>query len=117
MDNIFNKPPEPNNKALDQLKYDLNGTNSDSDAMDEDDDSRDVALAIEENIKQEQQQIIQENTNIYQITSEIHIKDENPYLESDIIMPEASQNNATPVKKKEIKTRKEMEEEEREKMQ
>ncbi|XP_044257233.1 transcription initiation factor TFIID subunit 11 [Tribolium madens] len=92
MDQIFAKPPASTSQII---KADPN-----YESMDEDDDS------TVETVKTELE------------SSEIHIKDENTYLESDIIMPEAPQNTTSvPVKKKEVKTKKEMEEEEREKMQ
>ncbi|EFA01023.1 transcription initiation factor TFIID subunit 11 [Tribolium castaneum] len=94
MDNIFAKPPASTSQII---KADPN-----YESMDEDDDSTVETVKVEET----------------QLTSEIHIKDEeNVYLESDIIMPEAPQSSSAPAKKKEVKTRKEMEEEEREKMQ
>jgi transcription initiation factor TFIID subunit 11 len=102
---IFNKPSHPHSA--------LSKCDTNYDSMEEDDSSRDVAMTIEENIKQER-----ETDNMtFQLTSEMNIKDESPYLESDIIMPEASQNSNVSPKKKEVKTKREMEEEEREKMQ
>lgn len=93
MEHILNKE-----SALEQLKYDLSVDNSDS----EDEDAKEAALAIEENILREE--------------LERSIKSER--MDSDIILPEASQSiHRQDPKKKEIKTKKEMEEEEREKMQ
>ncbi|KAB0796973.1 hypothetical protein PPYR_11034 [Photinus pyralis] len=101
MDNILNKEQG----VLDQLEYDLNCSNYDSDQGD--DDSREMSLAIEENMKEE---FDAEDTKV-----EFYQK-----METDIILPEASQLyhvGAGDVKKKEVKTKKELEEEEREKMQ
>lgn len=69
---------------------------------------------LDESIKQEN---LKHEHDEYHLTSEVQIKDENNYMESDIIMPEAPQNTPPPTRKKEVKTKKEMEEEEREKMQ
>jgi len=114
MENILNKEPEQN--ALEQLKYDLNSTNSDSDGAYEDDDSREAALAIEENILKDVMTKAYESKSSENYLSRIKTEKMDT---TDIILPEASQTllRQTDIKKKEIKSKKEMEEEEREKMQ
>lgn len=87
------------------VKQEFNNTNSDSDAMDEDDDSRDASLAIEDNIKEE---ITIEELEMHSLTMTTG------RLE-DISLPDPA--NKPPEKKKEMKSKKEQEEEEREKMQ
>ncbi|XP_063910844.1 uncharacterized protein LOC135128004 [Zophobas morio] len=85
----------------------------------ESDDDSNSNTTADHNVKQEQDLTETDHMDIsHQLTSEIHIKDEHTsYLDSDIIMPEALHNSSSQSRKKEIKTRKEMEEEEREKMQ
>lgn len=97
MDNIFARPSGSTSQII---KADPN-----YESMDEDDDSATGPV---------KQECIPDS---HQLTSELNIKNENDYLGSDIIMPEAPQNPSVPAKKKEVKSRKEMEEEEREKMQ
>lgn len=92
------------------IKTDPHSANSDSDIMDEDDDSREAALAIEENIKEEI--TVDDNPINYSDATRERKLDS---MMSDISLPHPS--NKPPEKKKEIKTKKELEEEEREKMQ
>jgi len=111
MEHILNK----DQSALEQLKYDLNSANSDSDGGYDDDDSRDAALAIEENIMRN------EGAKSYGKVPENYsslIKSEKMDT-SDIILPEASQilQRQSSLLRKELKSKREMEEEEREKMQ
>lgn len=99
MEHIFNK------------SHDSHLINSDIDIMDDDD----KGLAT---IKQE----FDYSTYLPSASKPEYsqVKQENSYLESDIIMPEAPQTNVilpSPRPKKEVKTKKEIEEEEREKMQ
>ncbi|CAH1099070.1 unnamed protein product [Psylliodes chrysocephalus] len=110
MDEILIKPDPDSFKPHEQ--FDLNGTNSDDDIM-EDDDSRELGLAIEENIRDH-------NTELIISSNSIDIKQEDILdLGSDIILPQISQNQtvSSPKPKKDIKTKRELEEEEREKMQ
>ncbi|XP_072396501.1 transcription initiation factor TFIID subunit 11 [Diabrotica undecimpunctata] len=91
--------------------FDMNGTNSDEDVMEED-DSRDIGLALEENLKDDSFGLTGE--------SNVEIKQEDILdLDTDIILPQISQSQIlnSPKPKKEIKSKKELEEEEREKMQ
>lgn len=102
---------DPNESGLDDVKDVLNSTNSDSDVMEDDEDSRDAALKIEENIKKEDSKMdlgisFPEVSNVKLETSDFHV---------DLSLPQPPQN--PPHKKKETKSKKEIEEEEREKMQ
>ncbi|KAK9712522.1 hTAFII28-like protein conserved region [Popillia japonica] len=98
MENILNKIEESANiRALEQLQYDLNSANSDSDGN-EDEDSRDAVLAIEENVLKYDDSISER-------------------VDTDIILPEVSQHVAHHREKKKERSKKELEEEEREKMQ
>ncbi|KAJ8975176.1 hypothetical protein NQ317_011079 [Molorchus minor] len=115
MEEILNKETDHNNiRALEHLKYNLNVSSYEEERMDADDDSREASLAIEESIKVEVNDDINFSTDIVDIKQE-DIMD----LESDIILPQASQsqNSNPPKQKKESKSRRELEEEEREKMQ
>lgn len=94
------------------MKTDPHSANSDSDAMDEDDDSREAALAIEENIKEEI--TVDDNPINYSGATRERMLDSM----SDISLPGLPHpSNKPPEKKKEVKSKKELEEEEREKMQ
>ncbi|CAH1159168.1 unnamed protein product [Phyllotreta striolata] len=107
MDDIFNKSESDASK--------LNGTQSDEDLVD-DDDSRELGLAIEENIRNHNASM---NSTISS-SSFLDTKQEDILdLDSDIILPQVSQSHhANLLKaKKETKNRRELEEEEREKMQ
>lgn len=113
MEEILDKETDHNNiRALEHLKYELNSTNSDDDQMEDDEDSKDAVLAIEENILRDGNDDF--STGVVDIKAE-DILD----LGSDIILPQASQcqNSNIQRQKKELKSRKELEEEEREKMQ
>ncbi|KAK4877407.1 hypothetical protein RN001_009913 [Aquatica leii] len=103
MENILNKDQH----VLEQLEYDLNCSNYDSDQGD--DDSAETALAIEESILKEEK-LEDSKDFLHKIKIE--------KMDTDFILPEASQShyNQSDLKKKE-KTKKELEEEEREKMQ
>lgn len=99
MDNILEK-----SEVLDQLKYDLNGTNSDSDPQQDDDDFSNSQMHIKEetNIKRE--------FDIGNVTR----------MQTDLILPESLSSDTPTSKayhKKKERTKKELEEEEREKMQ
>lgn len=101
---------DTNESGLDDAKDVLNSTNYDSDVIEEDEDSRDAALKIEENIKEDTKMDLDisfpEVSNIKIETNDFHV---------DLSLPQPPQN--PPQKKKETKSKKEMEEEEREKMQ
>ncbi|XP_057655402.1 transcription initiation factor TFIID subunit 11 [Diorhabda carinulata] len=110
MDDILTK------KELDNIKQDnleLGDIHSDEEILEEDDDSHDMGLAIEENLR--------DFSSDFNNTSQIvEVKQEDILgLGSDIILPQVSQSQTTnsPKHKKETKTKKELEEEEREKMQ
>lgn len=136
MDNILSKNDNDNYFSGDQddvkseNKYDLNTSQSDSDIMDDDEDSRDAALAIEENLlkeSDEQRSQSESPEKSVKFSDEIDIKPDiknEPFsLDGDIILPEISTSSKQMLtydhrdKKKETKSRKELEEEEREKMQ
>lgn len=100
-----------NESGLGDTKDVLNGTNSDSDVIDEDEDSRDAALKIEENI-------LKEDTKMdldISFPEVSNAKPESDNFRIDLNLLQRPQN--PPEKKKEIKSKREMEEEEREKMQ
>ncbi|KAI4470671.1 transcription initiation factor tfiid subunit 11-related [Holotrichia oblita] len=122
MENILNKiesEESANIRALEQLQYDLNSANSDSEGN-EDEDSRDAVLAIEENILKYDDSnservgtFCSDNADISNNGNEI----KNEILDTDIILPEVSQHIAHHPEKKRERSKKELEEEEREKMQ
>ncbi|CAH0547494.1 unnamed protein product [Brassicogethes aeneus] len=108
MDNIMVKD-EANERALEQLKYDLNSTNSD-----EDDEYNDIPMIDE--IKPDI------SDHDLSFSSQESKNDESMDLGHDLILPQASNSLAStslppPKVKKEVKTKREIEEEEREKMQ
>lgn len=117
MEEILDKETDHNNiRALEHLKYELNSTNSDDEHMEDDEDSKDAVLAIEENILKEESSMGNDDFS----TGVVDIKAEDILdLGSDIILPQASQSHNFIIQKqrKEAKSRKELEEEEREKMQ
>lgn len=99
--------------SFDHVKDELNAmNNSDSDGGydDMEDDSRELALAIEENLgKPDSHNRMSDDMSCLSMG-----------MDTDIILPEASQNsiNKQAEKKKElVKSKRELEEEEREKMQ
>lgn len=99
------------NENLDDVKDILNSTNSDSDAMEEDEDSRDAALKIEEGITKEESKMdldisFPDVSNAKSESNDFHV---------ELSLPQPPQN--PPEKKKDTRSKKEMEEEEREKMQ
>lgn len=134
MDDILHKTSESETsqtQAIDQLREDLNSTNSDSDINDDDDDSRDAAMALEENLKRAEIDALNsskpEDIPIDIVKHEIDLKDDDvkdePYVDvcfdDDMMLPEIP---ALPMSKsykkvKDTRTKKEIEEEEREKMQ
>lgn len=118
MEDILDKESDHNNiRALEQLKYELNSTNSDDEHMDDDEDSKDAVLAIEENIIKEEVNVGSDDGFSMGV---VDIKAEDILdLGSDIILPQASQslNSNLQKQRKELKSRRELEEEEREKMQ
>lgn len=120
---------ESHDKALDQLKYDLNSTNSDSDNYDE--DSRDAALAIEENMLKQETEHKDDSGSTSDMNTSFseEIRPEIKEEHSDIMTQLDLSNLDTSVEsitqkaggsspsKKDQKSKKELEEEEREKMQ
>ncbi|XP_017781100.1 PREDICTED: transcription initiation factor TFIID subunit 11 isoform X2 [Nicrophorus vespilloides] len=112
MENILKKDSDMDvdPKVLEQLKDDLNSTNSDSELDDE--DSRDAALAIEENMLKDDDC---ELNLSFSDEMKMDIKDEpfDPEMLLQDVPPIMSSNS----KKKDTRTKKEIEEEEREKMQ
>lgn len=116
------------NNQLD-LKYD-NSSQSDVDFdLGDDEDSRDAALAIEENILKEEMDMkmnyheMQISSKTVTFSNQIDVKEESFSLDNDIILPEAALKPHTIIdhrdgKKRDLsKSKKELEEEEREKMQ
>ncbi|CAH1119589.1 unnamed protein product [Phaedon cochleariae] len=116
MEDIFDKS---DNNIRGQFSYDLNSTNSDDDhiIMDDDEDSREAGLAIEENIHKDEHM----SSEAHYPCETVEIKQEDilDLGTDDIILPQASQSNYIhpPKPRREVKSRKELEEEEREKMQ
>lgn len=114
MEDILNKP------HFDHVKDELNAINGNSDSDggydDMDDDSRELALAIEENISR------QDSYSSMNIKPEM-VGSFSMGMDTDIILPEASQNSASKQaaerrkKEAQVKSKRELEEEEREKMQ
>lgn len=103
---------ETGGSGLDDAKDALNGTNSDSDAMEDDEDSRDAALKIEENILKDDGKM-DLDISFPEVSN---VKREENAFRVDLSLPQPAQNPSAE-KKKESKNKKEMEEEEREKMQ
>lgn len=118
MDNILKNSDdiEANARALEQLKYDLNTGNSDSDGNDDIEEA--AALALEENMMKDDISI--DDQDSFSLTSLTTIKPDKIVFNTDINLPEPPLhlvNSGRPEKKKDIKTKKEIEEEERERMQ
>lgn len=106
----------------DEVKYDINTSQSISDDdIGVDDDSRDAAMAIEEMLKEEPSEAYTSTPErTVSFSEQIMAKQEALTFEHEIIMPQASFHQNILIKeekKKEIKSKKEIEEEEREKMQ
>lgn len=123
MDDILNKEIDHNNiRALDNLKY----NNFENTQSDDEDDFEDVT-AVDASIKPEMDFDMISSENHAKIIKR-EIKEEILDLGVDIIMPEASNPTSisssssslqqqTTKPKKDLKTKRELEEEEREKMQ
>ncbi|KAG5860630.1 hypothetical protein JTB14_037308 [Gonioctena quinquepunctata] len=114
MENFLNRT-ESDIVKQEHIKHEQTGTYSEEDRMDDDDDSREANLAIEDSVfKEELYSETDMKSEHIEITRE-DILD----LDAEIILPQSSQSqNVSQIKqKKELKSRKEMEEEEREKMQ
>ncbi|KAJ8939107.1 hypothetical protein NQ318_005927 [Aromia moschata] len=118
MDDILSKEADHNNiRALEHLKYDLNSANFEDEHMEEDDDddeeSKYIPISIEHHsIKRE----LNHDSSLDFSNDIVNIKQEDILdLESDIILPQASQsqNSNPPKHKKESKSKRELEEEER----
>lgn len=108
----------------DDSKYDFNTSQSLSDDdIGEDEDSRDAALAIEENLLKEETPTNFSNVEkSVTFSDRLDIKHESLSLDHEIILPQASFQRQTSSENKDkkkdvIKSRRELEEEEREKMQ
>lgn len=118
MENILKRDAEIGHRDFDDLKYDLNSSTSEFDSMEIEEDIRNTSISTSGNdklIKEEPNCDIQmDNVDILNIKTESVID-----FCSEIILPQASHSQSTiPQKvKKEIKSKKEIEEEEREKMQ
>lgn len=98
------------NENLDDVKDVLHSINSDSDIVEEDDDSRDATLKIEDNITNDSKMDLDisfpDVSKVKPEPSDFHI---------DLSFPQPA--HIPPEKKKDTRTKKEIEEEEREKMQ
>lgn len=102
---------ETNDSGLEDTKDVLTGTNSDSDVVEEDEDSRDAALKIEENILKDDTKMDLDISfpDVSKVKTETH------NFHIDLNLPQPAHNSSE--KRKESKSKKELEEEEREKMQ
>lgn len=117
MENILKRDPDLDHGEFEELRYDLNSSISEYESMEIEDDLKDTSSVSIENqpIKKEPNNESQnDNIDILNIKKE-HVID----FSSEIILPQASQcQNVNPPKiKKEVKSKRELEEEEREKMQ
>lgn len=115
MDNILEKDCEANARALEQLKYDLSSANSDSDGPNDDENSRDGLISADNVYVKEEYDTREDD---YKDFADYKSKCDEINMDTDIILPQADQGDASKMccKKKE-KSKKELEEEEREKMQ
>lgn len=113
MENILNREKVSHIDSLD-LKYDLETSVSEEERI-EDDSFKDIAIDEDIVIKEEPHSQHFSDDNL----EDTDIKQGNMLdLSSEIILPQASQTHLYPLKpRKESKSRKELEEEEREKMQ
>lgn len=116
MENILKRDPDLDHGEFEELRYDLNSSMSEYENMEIEDlkDTSSVSIEnnhIQKNIKNES---LNDNIDISNIKKE-HVID----FSSEIILPQASQSQTVnpPKNKKEVKTKRELEEEEREKMQ
>lgn len=115
MDNILEKDCEANVRALEQLKYDLNSTNSDSDVPNDDENSRDGLMAVDSSYIKEEYEARDDD---YKDFADYKSRCDDINMETDIILPQADQGDMSKIyNKKKEKSKKELEEEEREKMQ
>lgn len=101
----------PTEGGLDDVKDELNVTHSDSDIGDDEEDSRDTALKIEENILKDDTKMDLDIS--FPDASSVNREPNNFHTNLALLQP--AQNPTE--KKKENKSKREMEEEEREKMQ
>lgn len=116
MENILKRDPSPDHGDFEELRYDLNS--SEYENMDIEEDHRNSS-----NISETENRGNKVESNLDNHLDDINVlsikkENENDYS-SEIIFPQASQSQSTsiPKIKKEIKSKKELEEEEREKMQ
>lgn len=115
MEQILHKSDNPDIVNLENVKYELGDTNSLRHL--EDDDSRDVSMELEEELFKDDPL---ESNDMHFPNYGTELKQETKLdLETDIIFPQASHSYSisTPKAKKEVKSKRELEEEEREKMQ
>lgn len=113
MENILKREADLEHSDFDDLKYNLNSSNSEYDNMEIEEDITTAAITVSDRIKDDH------HNNIDDVDM-LNIKKESVLdFSSEIILPQASQSQSLiPQKmKKEVKTKKEIEEEEREKMQ
>lgn len=117
MENILKRDPDLDHGEFEELRYDLNSSISEYESMEIEDDLKDTSsVSIENQPIKKEPNIESQNDNI----DILNIKKEHVIdFSSEIILPQASQSqNVNPPKiKKEVKTKRELEEEEREKMQ
>lgn len=116
MENILKREPDLDHGEFEELRYDLNSSMSEYESMEIEEDLKNTSSVSMENnhIKETNSENHNDSIDILNIKKE-HVLD----FSSEIILPQASQSqNINPPKiKKEIKTKRELEEEEREKMQ
>lgn len=115
MENILKREPDLDRGEFEELRYDLNSSMSEYENMEIEEDLKNTSsVSMENNHIKDTNSESHDSIDILNIKKE-HVID----FSSEIILPQASQSqNINPPKiKKEIKTKRELEEEEREKMQ
>lgn len=117
MENILKREPDIDHRDYDELRYGLNSSISEDDNMEIEVDVRNSpSVSIEKTLIKEEPNL----DNHIDDMDTLHIKKESVIdFTSEIILPQASQSQIinTPKVKKEVKSKRELEEEEREKMQ
>lgn len=117
MENILKRDPDLDHGEFEELRYDLNSSMSEYENMEIEEDLKDTSsVSLENNHiqKHTNNESLNDNIDILNIKKE-HVID----FSSEIILPQASQSQTVnpPKNKKEVKSKRELEEEEREKMQ
>lgn len=116
MENILKRDPDLDHGEFEELRYDLNSSMSEYENMEIEEDLQNTSSVSVENshIQKEIKKESHDSIDILNIKKE-HVLD----FSSEIILPQASQSQTVnpPKSKKEVKSKRELEEEEREKMQ